>query len=118
MKNDDLAEARRWLLQSKRDLDDARCSADGGRHNLVCFLSQQAAEKSLKAFLYSRGAESVRGHSAAELCTDASDFDADFVDIKREQPPSTSTTSRRVTRMFSQEGFPRTPSRARIPSTR
>jgi HEPN domain-containing protein len=82
MKNDDLAEARRWLLQSKRDLDDARYSADGERYNLACFLAQQAAEKSLKAFLFSRGAESVRGHSVAELCTDAADFDPAFFDIK------------------------------------
>jgi HEPN domain-containing protein len=87
MKNDERVEAHRWLSQSKRDLDDARYNAEGGRYNLACFLAQQAAEKALKAFLFSKGAESVRGHSVAELCTDAADFDAEFLEIKKRAAP-------------------------------
>lgn len=70
MPHDDLAEARRWLEQARRDLDDARYCLAGARHNLACFVAQQAAEKALKAFLYSRG-EDPWGHSVAELCAAA-----------------------------------------------
>jgi HEPN domain-containing protein len=60
------------------DLDDARFASGGTRYNLACFLSQQAAEKALKAFLYSMGAETVWGHSVAELCRDACELDPGF----------------------------------------
>jgi HEPN domain-containing protein len=75
-------EYRRWLRQAELDLDDARYSADGGRYNLACFLSQQAAKKALKAFLYLQGNQLVWGHSAAELVDDASEADASFKDLK------------------------------------
>ncbi len=78
MRRDASEEARRWVLQAQRDLDDARYASDGRRFNLACFLAQQAAEKALKGFLYSRGAETVWGHSVAELCLDAAEIDADF----------------------------------------
>jgi HEPN domain-containing protein len=73
-----MTEAARWLEQARRDLDDARFAASGARWNLACFLSQQAAEKALKAFLYARGAEAVWGHSVAELCQEAAAQDAAF----------------------------------------
>jgi HEPN domain-containing protein len=57
---------------------------DGERYNLVCFLAQQAAEKALKGFLYFRGADIVWGHSIAELCVDASGFDYDFANLKKQ----------------------------------
>ncbi|MEW5866369.1 MAG: HEPN domain-containing protein [Bacillota bacterium] len=78
MRRDASEEARRWVLQAQRDLDDARYASDGGRFNLACFLAQQAAEKALKGFLYSEGAETVWGHSVAELCLDAAEIDVDF----------------------------------------
>jgi len=52
MKPDPLKEGKRWLLQAEQDLKDAEYSFDGKRFHLVCFLSRQAAEKALKAFLY------------------------------------------------------------------
>lgn len=73
-----MTEAARWLEKARRDLDDARFAASGSRWNLACFLSQQAAEKALKAFLYARGAEAVWGHSVAELCQEAAAHDAAF----------------------------------------
>jgi HEPN domain-containing protein len=76
-----MTEAERWLAQAERDLDDARFAASGSRWNLACFLSQQAAEKALKAYLYASGAESVRGHSVAELCRDAAGRDAAFGEL-------------------------------------
>lgn len=71
-------EGRRWFLQALRDLDDAKYLSDGGRHNVACFLAQQAAEKALKAFLFFAGAEAVWGHSVAELCHDVAEMNPEF----------------------------------------
>lgn len=55
MKPESKSEAMRWLLQAKRDMDDAYYfSLEGERFNLACFLSKQAAEKALKAYLPER----------------------------------------------------------------
>ena len=55
---------------------------EGERFNLACFLSQQAAEKALKAFLIANKKEPW-GHSVAELCETASMKDSDFRNIKK-----------------------------------
>lgn len=83
MKGNAVEEARRWLSQALRDLDDAHFSLDGQRYNLACFLGQQAAEKALKGYLYFQGSESVWGHSVAELCTNCGDFDKDFIELNK-----------------------------------
>lgn len=83
MKPNRVEEGGRWLLQAEQDLDDARYSFDGKRFHLACFLSQQTAEKALKAFLYARGEERVFGHSVAELCKKATMHDKGFEQIKR-----------------------------------
>ncbi|MBI3521500.1 MAG: HEPN domain-containing protein [Chloroflexi bacterium] len=67
MHPDPASEAQRWLAQAERDLDDARFNASGGRHHLACFLSQQSAEKALKAVAYLSGEERMLSHSCAEL---------------------------------------------------
>lgn len=82
MREKDRSEAERWLKQAKRDLEDAIFLKKSERYNLACFLSQQAAEKAMKAYLYSKGAELVWGHSVAELINDASSFDEEFLKIK------------------------------------
>lgn len=79
-----MSEAERWLAQARRDLDDARYSAAGARWNLACFIAQQAAEKALKAYLFSRGAEAVWGHSVAELCHECGTHDSAFAELGRE----------------------------------
>jgi HEPN domain-containing protein len=61
-------EGQRWLEQAEDDLRWATHLRDAGAHNIACFLSQQVAEKALKALLYQRGAELVIGHSVQELC--------------------------------------------------
>jgi HEPN domain-containing protein len=82
MRLDPEKEYRRWLKQAELDLDDARYNAEGGRYSLTCFLSQQAAVKALKAYLYRQGNELVWGHSVAELVDDASGADAGFKALK------------------------------------
>ena len=81
---DYLAEAARWLRQALQDLDDADFAREGGRHNLACFLGQQAAEKAVKAYLYHRRVEDVWSHSLVDLCEDAKLFDMMFDTIKSE----------------------------------
>jgi HEPN domain-containing protein len=82
MKREPESEAKRWLLQAKYDLNDADFSFEGERFNLACFLSQQAAEKALKAYLIANKKEPW-GHSVAELCEAASVLDEHFKNIKK-----------------------------------
>jgi len=72
------------MRQAEQDLDDARFLREGGRHNLACFMGQQAAEKAIKAYLYHKRVEDVWGHSLLDLCEDAKLFDMMFDTIKAE----------------------------------
>ena len=75
---DYLTEGARWMRQAEQDLEDARFLREGGRHNLACFMGQQAAEKAIKAYLYHKRVEDVRGHQPLDLCEDARLFDIVF----------------------------------------
>ncbi|MBI4305359.1 MAG: HEPN domain-containing protein [Chloroflexi bacterium] len=75
-------ESARWIKQSSYDLEDATLTAGSGRHALACFLSHQAAEKAVTAFLVHKGAERVWGHALADLCEDAMALDPSFDLIK------------------------------------
>jgi len=55
------------MAQAEADLRAAEDSLNSGHYDWACFQSQQSAEKSLKAFLYSRGYTSVIAHSLKEL---------------------------------------------------
>ena len=81
---DYLAEGARRLRQAEQDLEDARFLKEGGRHNLACFMGQQAAEKAIKAYLYHKRVEDVWGHSLLDLCEDAKLFDMMFDTMKSE----------------------------------
>lgn len=61
-------EAQRWLDQARDDLRWAGHLADTGGYNIACFLSQQSAEKALKALLFHSGEELVIGHAVQGLC--------------------------------------------------
>jgi HEPN domain-containing protein len=87
MKLEPIVEGRRWLLQAEQDLDDAQFNLTGKRYNVACFLAQQSAEKALKAYLFSKGAEEVWGHSVAELCKDARTFDPEFGQLETAAGP-------------------------------
>lgn len=81
MRPDPRHEALRWTEQARRDLAAARYNAEGGHHNVACYLAQQAAEKALKAVLYAAGAETVLGHSASDLAKSAATEDASLAVI-------------------------------------
>jgi HEPN domain-containing protein len=55
-----------WIRQARRDLESARSQQQSGFHEWACFISQQAAEKALKALYQRLGAESW-GHSLTDL---------------------------------------------------
>lgn len=65
-------------MQSQQDLYWAKHLALQGGFHLACFLSQQVAEKALKAFLYAQGDEIVIGHSVERLIRDAAELDRRF----------------------------------------
>ncbi|GFN23694.1 HEPN domain-containing protein [Thermanaeromonas sp. C210] len=68
-------EARRWLDQAREDLKWARRLAEEGGYHIACFLSQQVAEKALKAFLYAQGETLVLGHSVSTLGEKAAHYE-------------------------------------------
>lgn len=55
-----------WIRQAKRDLDNAEYELKGGYFEWVCFISQQAAEKAIKAVFQKLHREAF-GHSVAGL---------------------------------------------------
>ena len=71
-------EGQRWLRQAQEDLHWSRHLAGQGAYHLACFLSQQVAEKALKAFLYGQGEEIVLGHSVERLCAAAAAYEPEF----------------------------------------
>lgn len=58
-----------WLAQAERDLDQARDSRLGGRHEWACFAAQQAAEKAIKA-VHLRLGQEAWGHVLVDLLAD------------------------------------------------
>jgi len=59
-------ESRRWLEEARWDLDTARDLHEKARYNAACFYAQQAAEKAVKALIYSLN-EAPLGHSVRIL---------------------------------------------------
>jgi HEPN domain-containing protein len=55
-----------WLTQAGRDFDQARASADDGRHEWACFAAQQAGEMAVKALHLGLGQEGW-GHVVRRL---------------------------------------------------
>lgn len=71
-------ECARWLTQAQRDLEAAEVNRRAGYHEWACFLSQQAAEKALKAYLHLRGERGILGHSILTLLRRAAEHEARF----------------------------------------
>ena len=55
-----------WISQARRDLENAEYEIKGGFYEWSCFMSQQAAEKAVKAVFQKLGGEAF-GHSVAGL---------------------------------------------------
>jgi len=74
-------EEQRWLRQAEKDLESARDSSKAKHYEWACFQSQQAAEKALKAFLYSKGLRAILTHSIRDLVLDCSKYEKDFSNL-------------------------------------
>ncbi len=84
MRNNNQMEARRWLQQAEFDLRVARWNARGEFWSQVCFMSQQTAEKALKAYLYAVRERNIAGHALLELVRRCSNYDEEFRNLFRE----------------------------------
>jgi len=67
-----------WFEKAKDDLQCARHDFDGQFYTQACFGCQQAVEKALKAYLFSRQVELIRTHILPRLLVRCVDFDQDF----------------------------------------
>ncbi|MCS7313056.1 MAG: HEPN domain-containing protein [Acidobacteria bacterium] len=74
-------EARRWLDQARADLRTARDCLKAGHYYASAFFAQQAAEKVLKGFLYSRGFRALITHSVVDLLEQAGKEEPSFRDL-------------------------------------
>lgn len=71
-------EAKRWFNQAFEDLKSTKILFENKRYYLVCFLSQQIAEKALKSVIYFNNEDLVIGHSVKILADWAGQFDVIF----------------------------------------
>lgn len=83
MTRSDREEGTRWLRQASSDFEGIAALRAAGKHDLACFLAQQAAEKALKAYLYARGVDLVHTHSVASLCETCARYDTAFSALRR-----------------------------------
>jgi len=77
-------EAERWWRQSLADFAFLKQIQSSGKHDTVCFLAQQTAEKALKAYLFYQGEELIFTHSIFRLCTLASVYDPQFMELREQ----------------------------------
>lgn len=82
MRPDYQEEAIWWLEQAESDFSALEVLFQAQKYDLVCFLSQQVAEKTLKSFLMFNGEELIFSHSVARLCDMASQFDPAFRSLR------------------------------------
>jgi HEPN domain-containing protein len=78
--------AKEWLKKAEHDLGTARLIADNDMlyADQVCYHSQQAAEKSLKAVLAYKGTDIPKTHNVArliELAAEYVEFNEDFYEF-------------------------------------
>lgn len=71
-------EAKRWLEQAEHDLKVARTVFEARIFSYTCFLAEQSAQKSLKAFLYFKGERHIWEHSVQKLAEKCASYDKEF----------------------------------------
>lgn len=67
-----------WLTKANDDLLWAQDSLESKHFAGVCFLSQQIAEKALKAYLFFKGEKLLRTHDLFRLLKRCKGYEADF----------------------------------------
>jgi len=73
-----------WIKKAFDDLGCAKLIIDSNKEyfNQICFLSQQAIEKLLKAYLIKKSQSISKTHDLTKLTTDCSNFDKAFEEWK------------------------------------
>ncbi|MBI5493319.1 MAG: HEPN domain-containing protein [Deltaproteobacteria bacterium] len=71
-------EADRWLRQAEYDLKAAEWNQQGGFFAPACFLAQQSAAKSLRAFLFLNREDARETRSVADLLDRAMTYEEEF----------------------------------------
>ena len=79
--NNNQAEGARWLAQAQHDIRAAALTQREKFPEIACFLAQQAAEKGLKAFLYTQGERPVLGHATHLLLPRCAEYDETFAPL-------------------------------------
>ena len=70
--------SQRWLERAAEDCVVARLALREGHTSHTCFLAQQCAEKSLKAFLLARSSTYPRTHKLVDLVGECARLDRGF----------------------------------------
>jgi HEPN domain-containing protein len=76
-----IKESERWLRQAEYDLKVAEWNLEGGFHGPACFQAQQAAAKSLRAFLFLMKEGAGETRSVVDLLDRAITYEEGFKDF-------------------------------------
>jgi HEPN domain-containing protein len=71
-------EALRWFDQAQHDVEVAKTNFASGFYSDACYMSEQAAQKGLKAFIIYHGKRYLWEHSVQELAKISSHYDKEF----------------------------------------
>jgi HEPN domain-containing protein len=74
-------EALRWLSQAEHNLLVAKHNLVGKFYSDACFMSEQASQVALKAFITSKKRRRIVEHSVQELASICSNYDKDFKEV-------------------------------------
>lgn len=77
MKQPDM-QAERWLRQAEHDVRIAERHLQEASYSDCCFMSEQTAQKALKAFLFAQGERMVVEHSIFRMLKRAAGYDQGF----------------------------------------
>ncbi len=78
-----------WLKKAESDLLAAEATLNAAAFDAACFHAQQAAEKSLKAFLCNTGGDFPHTHNLAKLVEACRQADPSFADLRSVVEPLT-----------------------------
>ncbi|NWG32625.1 MAG: HEPN domain-containing protein [Rhodocyclaceae bacterium] len=71
-------EALRWLDQAEYDLESAKRNYENEIYAYACFMCEQSAQKTLKAYLYFKGERYIWEHSIQKLVEKCKNYDEEI----------------------------------------
>lgn len=76
-------EGKWWIKQAESDFASLPGIMKTSKYDIVCFISQQVAEKALKAYLIYKGEELIVSHSISRLCDICAKYDIEFKNLRK-----------------------------------